>query len=57
MIRIYIALTFLTIAGCTGTSANLNKVSLGMSKSEVIQAIGTPDRVSAQGSVECLIYH
>ncbi len=57
MIRIYAALIFLAIAACIGTSANLNKVSLGMSKSEVIQAVGTPDSVSAQGNVEYLIYH
>ena len=57
MIRVYVALAFLAIAACTGTSANLNKISLGMSKSEVIQAVGAPDSVSAQGSVEYLIYH
>jgi len=57
MIRICAALIFLALAACIGTSANLNKVSLGMSKSEVIQAVGTPDSVSAQGRVEYLIYH
>ena len=57
MNRIYLALVFFTLFGCTGTSANLNKVSLGMSKAEVIQAIGTPDSVSAQGSVEYMVYH
>ncbi len=57
MKRIYAALIFLAITACIGTSANLNKVSLGMSKSEVIQAVGTPDSVSAQGRVEYLIYH
>ena len=57
MIRICAALIFLALTACIGTSANLNKVSLGMSKSEVIQAVGTPDSVSAQGRVEYLIYH
>ena len=44
-------------AACVGTSANLNKVSLGMTKAEVIDAIGRPDSVTAQNGVEYLIYH
>ena len=43
--------------GCTGTTAKLNKVSLGMSKTEVIKAVGSPDSVSAQGDVEYLTYY
>ena len=57
MIRMYAALIFLAISACIATSANLNTISLGMSKSEVIQAVGSPDSVSAQGSVEYLIFH
>jgi len=47
----------LVISGCTGTSAKLNDISLGMSKADVISAIGRPDSVSAQGNTEYLVYH
>jgi len=57
MNRLLIVLTFFLVAACIGTSANLNKVSLGMTKIEVVNAIGTPDSVSAQGNVEYMIYH
>lgn len=52
----FVLFTFLLVS-CVGTSAKLNKVSLGMTKSEVVEAIGTPDSVSAQGNIEYLIYH
>ena len=45
------------VVGCTGTTANLNKISLGMTKSEVIQQIGRPDSVSAKDNAEYLIYY
>jgi len=45
------------ITGCIGTSANLNKVSIGMKKSEVLAVIGPADSVSAIGNMEYLIYH
>ena len=43
--------------GCTGTSAKLNRVSIGMTKAEVIRSIGTPDSTSASDGREYLIYH
>ena len=46
----------LTLAGCTGTSAKLNRVALGMTKAEVVRAIGRPDTISAKGNTEYLIY-
>jgi len=45
------------MCGCLGTSAKLNNISLGMTKTEVINAIGSPDSVSAEGNVEYLTYH
>ena len=42
--------------GCVGTSANLNKVSLGMTKAEVIKELGRPDSVSAADNTEYLVY-
>lgn len=46
----------LVICGCTGTSAKLNHVTLGMTKAEVIRAIGAPDSISAKGNTEYLVY-
>jgi len=58
MKRIFIATVALVLfCGCTGTSARLNKVSLGMTKTEVVGTIGQPDSVSAKGDTEYLIYH
>jgi hypothetical protein len=51
------AVVGLACVSCIGTSAKLNKVSLGMTKAEVIKAIGQPDSVSAKDGVEYLIYH
>jgi hypothetical protein len=47
----------LAVVGGTGTSAKMNRVSLGMTKKEVISAIGNPDSMSASGDTEFLIYH
>src|ERR1035437_2682023 len=44
------------ISGCTGTTAKLNHVRLGMTRTEVIQAIGSPDSISAKGDIEYLGY-
>jgi hypothetical protein len=49
-------LTSLLLVGCIGTSAKLNHVSLGMTKAEVIRAVGTPDSISAKGNMEYLVY-
>lgn len=46
----------MALEGCIGTSAKLNALSLGMTKAEVIAAMGTPDSVSATGNVEYLTY-
>jgi outer membrane protein assembly factor BamE (lipoprotein component of BamABCDE complex) len=45
----------LILFGCA-TSHRMNKVGLGMTKQEVIQAIGKPVSVSAQGQSEYLNY-
>lgn len=45
-----------TIAGCA-TSGKTASVQVGMTKSQVIDEIGTPDSVSAQGPVEVLSYY
>ncbi len=57
MFRNAVVLLSFLLMGCTGTTANLNKVSIGMTKTEVTKVIGRPDSVSAQGNVEYLIYY
>ena len=47
-----------SLIGCVGTqpASKLNELSLGMSKAEVIAAIGSPDTTRAADGVEYLIY-
>ena len=44
-------------AGCATSSARLNKLSLGMSRDEVVKTLGRPHAVTAQGDVEFLSYN
>jgi hypothetical protein len=45
------------VTGCsTSTVQNLNSVSVGMSKAEVIQTMGTPEETRAAEGTEYLIY-
>ena len=44
------------LAGCM-TSADLNKLQIGMTKDRVISLLGTPDSTSAQANVEYLTYY
>jgi hypothetical protein len=42
--------------GCAGLANNMNKLRLGMSKAEVIQAMGPPCSTSANREAEYLKY-
>ena len=44
------------LAGCM-SSAELNKLQIGMTKSQVISLLGEPDSTSAQANVEYLTYY
>lgn len=44
------------VAGCASTPESLSAVKVGMSKSEVIDVMGKPQSVSAQGKTEYLTY-
>ncbi len=50
-----LVLLCLGLLGCA-TASNLNNVSLGMSKSDVVKALGSPSSVSAKDNVEYLQY-
>lgn len=45
----------LFLSACAGTP-KMNKLSLGMTKQQVIGAMGTPDSTAAQGGAEYLTY-
>ena len=44
------------LSGCN-SSANLNKIEIGMTKDEVVALLGQPDSKSAQANVEYLTYY
>ena len=55
--RCFVVLASLFLVGCmTSSSERLNYLSVGMTKAEVINAIGSPDSVSAKGGAEYLVY-
>ena len=55
IIVIFIAVVFLF--GCAGSSKKMNQLNLGMTKQEVIEAIGEPTSTSAKRNTEYLNYH
>ena len=54
IIVIFIAVIFLF--GCAGSSKKMNQLKLGMTKQEVIEAIGEPTNTSAKRNTEYLNY-
>ena len=54
IIVLLIAIAFLF--GCAGLSPKMNNLKIGMTKQEVIEAIGVPDSTSASRNVEYLKY-
>jgi hypothetical protein len=51
-----IGLTALLAAGCLTPASKINSVSIGMSKAEVLQIMGTPVSVTADAHAEYLNY-
>lgn len=43
-------------AGCAGTSEKMNRVQIGMTESQVVETIGTPDSTSATADILYLRY-
>jgi len=55
--RIIVILLFVAFfLGCAGPSQGINNLKLGMTKQEVIGAIGAPNSTSASGNLEYLKY-
>jgi hypothetical protein len=44
------------LCGCSTTSSDLNNLSLGMEKQDVIRILGTPQSTAAKGDTEVLRY-
>ena len=55
MKKILLVLMAIVLSGCA-TMRSTNALSLGMTKQEVIKAMGTPDSVKARGGQETLEY-
>ena len=55
IIVIFLFVAFLF--GCAGSSKKMNHLKLGMTKQEVIEAIGEPTSTSAKRNTEYLNYH
>lgn len=54
-----IIIMFLSVAllfGCAGSFQRMNNLKIGMTKQEVIEAIGVPNSISATRKVEYLKY-
>lgn len=56
MVRQSILLLASLLAGCSATPSQMNKLQLGMTKSEVVSVMGTPNSTSARANVEVLRY-
>lgn len=53
---VFALLAGVLLAGCA-TSAKLNDIRIGMTKTEVQSILGTPDSTSAQANVEYMTYY
>jgi hypothetical protein len=60
LIRVLLCCAAVSLTGCMamifGTADELNKVSVGMTRQEVIQTLGQPKSISAKGDLEYLQY-
>jgi hypothetical protein len=57
MLKTFIGVLAVFLVTCCATSSNrLNNLSVGMSKAEVVQILGTPESTSATRGVEFLTY-
>jgi hypothetical protein len=56
MNKILVLLAVVLIAGCMAMASNINTVSLGMTKQEVIARLGEPAGMSAINDIEYMNY-
>lgn len=56
-LQILLLTSVIVLAGCASPSSNLNRLSIGMTKKEVVAVMGSPDSTAAPGNgVEILRY-
>ena len=56
LMSLAMALIFLLPSGCASTSTKINHIKVGMTKAELVRAIGTPDIVSTKENTEYFTY-
>lgn len=56
MKKIFLALIFMGLCSCAAPSSNINRISLGMTKQQVIEVMGDPSSISAAKGNEYLNY-
>jgi hypothetical protein len=57
-LRLWAALAAaVVLVGCASSSARMTRISPGMTKDEVVHALGRPHGVAAHGEVEYLTYN
>jgi hypothetical protein len=57
MNKAWMVLVILSLTGCASlTAAKMNRLNVGMSKAEVISAMGNPTTTKADGDTEILEY-
>jgi starvation-inducible outer membrane lipoprotein len=54
--KLLVSLFAVLLLGCATPSQSLNKVNIGMTKAEVISALGQPESTRANKGTEYLIY-
>src|SRR5436853_5537216 len=52
-----VVLVGLFVCGCSTNSTSLTKVNVGMTKAQVVQALGQPESATGNNQNEYLIYH
>ena len=52
----FILLAIVLLFGCAASSKKMNRLQLGMTKAEVIKAMGSPKSASANQNIEYLRY-
>jgi hypothetical protein len=55
--KFIVFLCAILLAGCVSTAKNMNHLSVGMNKSEVIEVLGDPLESRAADGVEYLVYN
>ena len=55
--KILLIIALLFLSGCMSTAKNMNHVSIGMSKSEVISILGEPMETRGTNGIEYTIYN